>query len=131
MKQSYSIPTTKHFNPVSDPKMVCTCCGGGGLSITILILLELLKQHFNGKAVIIHSGARCAKHNAQEGGAKNSEHKFTEEEPLVDVADIHIEGVSPQELYMFVKSLPFANLLGIGKYKTFVHVDTRGYAARW
>lgn len=121
---------TQHFSPEGDEKFTCSCCNGGGISIATLIVLEVIRMHF-GKPVVLHSAARCEKYNKQVGGAKNSEHKFTEDEPLVNAVDIHVEGVSIQELYLFVKSLPFANLLGIGKYKSFVHVDTRGYAARW
>ncbi len=125
-----NVPNTQHFNVESDKMMSCPCCGKGGLSIPLLILIEWLRTHY-GKPVIITSGARCEKHNLKVGGSKNSEHKTTEEDPLSDAADIYVKGVSIQELYLYVKSLPFANLLGIGKYKGRLHVDTRGYAARW
>ena len=121
--------TTEHFNPVSDPKLRCSCCGTGQVSIATFILLETVREHFKA-AVSIHSGPRCAKHNKEVGGAKNSEHLIREDDD-VDAVDIVVEGVTPHEVYMYLKALPYASLLGIGKYKTFVHVDTRGYAARW
>ena len=121
---------TQHFSPEGDEKFTCSCCKGGGISIATLIVLEVIRMHFN-KPVTILSAARCRKYNKQVGGSKNSEHIFTEDEPLVDAVDIHVKDVSVQELYMFLKNLPFANLLGIGKYKNFIHIDTRGYAARW
>lgn len=125
-----NIYRTKHFSPEGDAKFTCSCCGSGGISIATLIVLEVIRTHFN-KPVVLHSAARCEKYNKRIGGAKNSEHKSTRDEPLVDAVDIHVEGVSIPQLHLFVKSLPFANLLGIGRYKTFVHIDTRGYAARW
>jgi len=127
------VPQTKNFSPELDEKFACTCCGDGGLSIATLILLETIKTHYKGAIVHIHSAARCKQYNSLVGGSKKSEHLSTLEEPLVDAVDIHVEGVSVQELYLYLKSLPYANLLGIGKYIAdgFVHVDTRGYGARW
>lgn len=123
---------TQHFKESSDPKSVCSCCGTGGLSISILVVLEHIRQ-LTGKPVAILSGARCTKYNASVGGSKNSEHKSTDEDPLSDAVDITVEGMSAKELHLLVKDLPYANLLGIGYYpkQKFVHVDTRGYAARW
>lgn len=111
-------------------EFVCPCCGQGGASIPLLMLLETIRAEFKAP-VRITSGARCVLHNKAVGGAKNSEHITTEAEPLVDAADIQVKGVSPTKVITFLKTLPYQNLLGIGKYKSWVHVDTRGYAARW
>ena len=123
---------TQHFTEAADSKSVCSCCGTGGLSISILIVLEHIRQ-LTGKPVVLSSGARCKKHNAKEGGSKNSEHLSTEEDPYSDAVDISVKDISTKELHLLVKGLPYANLLGIGYYPKggFVHVDTRGYAARW
>ena len=125
-----SLPETQHFSKDKDPLFSCPCCGLGGLSIPLLVVLEGIREYFQ-SPVTITSGARCTKHNASEGGAKRSEHLVTEEEPLSDAADIKVEGATPTQVYLYVKSLPYANLLGLGKYKSWVHIDTRGYAARW
>ena len=121
---------TANFTAKGDELFQCPCCAKGGLSIALLIVLETVRAHF-GAPVTITSGARCAKHNTRVGGAKRSEHIITTDEPLSDAVDISVEGATTTQVYMFLKSLPYANLLGIGKYKTWVHVDTRGYAARW
>ena len=123
---------TQHFTETTDSKCVCSCCGTGGLSIAILVVLECIRSAAN-SPVIISSGARCTKHNTKVGGTKNSEHRSTDEDPLSDAVDIRVEGMSTKELHLLVKGLPYANLLGIGYYpkQGFVHVDTRGYAARW
>lgn len=122
---------TEHFNPEIDKKMHCTCCGGGQMSVGILIFLEHIRLHFN-KAVVIHSGPRCKNYNKEVTGSKTSEHLIVDNED-VDVVDFHVVDVSTKELHMYVKSLPYANLLGIGYYPKdgFVHVDLRGYPARW
>jgi len=123
---------TQHFTEETDVKSVCSCCGTGGLSISILIVLEHLRQ-IVGKPITISSGARCEQHNAKEGGSKNSEHLSTDNDPFADAVDISVEGMSTKELHLTVKGLPYANLLGIGYYPKdgFIHVDTRGYGARW
>jgi uncharacterized protein YcbK (DUF882 family) len=123
---------TQHFTEATDSKSVCSCCGTGGLSIAILIVLEHIREKANAP-VVLSSGARCTKYNRSVGGGKNSEHKSTDEDPLSDAVDIRVEGMSTKELHLLVKGLPYANLLGIGYYPKdgFVHVDTRGIAARW
>lgn len=123
---------TQHFTEAGDSKAVCSCCGTGGLSIAILIVLEHIRER-TGKPVILQSGARCTTYNSKEGGSKNSEHRSTDEDPLSDAVDIRVEGMSTKELHLLVKGLPYANLLGIGYYPKdgFIHVDTRGLAARW
>lgn len=128
-----TIRSTEHFNPVIDKKLTCSCCGQGQLSIATFIVLETVRMHFDAP-VTIESGPRCRAYNKKVGGADKSEHRiFTEDGDLLDVdaVDIKVKGHTPQEVYLYLKNLPYANLLGIGKYKTFTHVDTRGYAARW
>ena len=124
---------TLHFTEQGDKMAVCPHCGTGGLSTSILIVLEHIRERLEGKPITINSGARCEIHNKAVGGTKNSEHKSTPEDPLSDAVDIKAEGVSTKELHLLVKGLPYANLLGIGYYPKdgFVHIDTRGYAARW
>lgn len=120
---------TKHFHPVTDNKLKCQCCGEGRLSVATFIVLETVRMHFD-KPVYITSGPRCEKHNRAVGGSARSEHLIIEGED-VEAVDIQVDGVKPHEVYRYLCDLPYANLLGIGKYKTFTHVDTRGYAARW
>lgn len=122
--------STKNFNSDVDVKMKCTCCGKGGISIATLIVLEDVRRHFD-KPVTITSGARCESYNKSVGGTKRSEHLVTESEPLADAVDIVVEDVSPTQVYLYLKNTAYASLLGLGKYKEFTHVDTRGYAARW
>lgn len=124
-----TVRSTEHFHPDSDEKLTCTCCGEGQLSIATFIVLEVVRVHFDAPTSL-HSGPRCVVHNAAVGGAKNSEHLIREGED-VDAVDFTVKGVTPTAVYLFLKSLPYASLLGLGKYKDFTHMDTRGYAARW
>jgi uncharacterized protein YcbK (DUF882 family) len=124
------IYSTKNFHVQTDPKMVCTCCGEGGLSISILLVLETIRKHF-GVPVTILSGARCVQYNKKVGGASKSIHKINAYKTLSDAADIYVKGVPPKKVAKFIETLPYSDLLGIGIYKTFIHVDTRGEHARW
>jgi uncharacterized protein YcbK (DUF882 family) len=121
---------TTNFTAKTDPKLACSCCGKGGASIALLIVLEDVKRHF-AAGVGINSCARCTSYNKSERGTKNSEHRIDDESPWSDAADITVTGVTPTKVYSYLKSTPYANLLGLGKYKDFTHVDVRGYPARW
>jgi len=124
---------SKNFTVGTDPMMVCPATGEGGLSVGLLILLEQIKEKCDGAAVTINSGARSVQHNAAVGGSTKSEHLVNVDNPYSDAADISVKGVSTKALHTIVKNLPYANLLGIGYYPEdkFVHVDVRGYGARW
>jgi uncharacterized protein YcbK (DUF882 family) len=89
-----------------------------------------------GRKVIVNSGCRCTEHNVKMGGvadasgkrirgalggAKDSNHTHG------TAADIRCPGVSANDLWIHVRAL-WANgelpyLAGLGKYKTFIHVD--------
>jgi hypothetical protein len=51
----------------------CPCCGESGVSETLVLWLDLLRRAWGGP-VIVNSGRRCAAHNAQVGGSKQSRH---------------------------------------------------------
>lgn len=122
---------THHFNPKHDKMMHCPCCGEGQLSIATLLVLETVRMHF-GVPVTITSGPRCTEHNKKVGGAEwTSQHLYEPHERDPAAADIVVRGVPPNDVYDFLCRLPYANLLGIGGYTEFTHVDTRGYKARW
>jgi len=76
------------------------------------------------KPVIITSGYRCADHNEAVGGDEKSYHMFGM------AADICVSGVTTRSLAAKAESVGFE---GIGIYvdKAFVHVDVRGYPAKW
>lgn len=49
-------------------------CGFNDIDIRLVNILEQIRTHFNNNPIIITSGCRCAKHNAQVGGVANSYH---------------------------------------------------------
>lgn len=99
-------------------------CARGGLHVTeidweLVEWLEEIRKHF-GKPVIINSAFRCEDHNSKVGGKPNSQHLTG------NAADIKINGVSPEKIAAYAKSLTRnAGHGGVGTYNTFVHIDTR------
>lgn len=71
----------------------------------------------------INSAYRCTEHNIEIGGSKNSQHmlgKATDIRPLGPTSLDHVREKAIE--------LGFD---GIGAYKTFLHLDSRGNIARW
>ena len=93
------------------------------------ILCEI-REHY-GSPLIINSGYRCPTHNAKVGGAANSRHTKG------DAVDFVVKGVKTKEVYEFCENLPCADEIGLAikhnpnEFKGFVHLDTRGFKARW
>lgn len=86
-------------------------------------VLEKIREHF-GKPVVVSSGYRTESHNAKNGGAAYSQHKYGM------AADIAISGVKPEAVAAYAeKLLPTSG--GIGVYKSFCHVDVRETKSRW
>lgn len=82
-------------------------CGKDGISPKLVHILEYIRAYFGGREVIITSGCRCVKHNAEVGGVKGSKH--------IDnlAADFYIKGVSINEVMKLTKYLVS---IGILKY---------------
>ena len=71
---------------------------------------------------------RCKEHNADVGGAVNSQHLKGK------AADIKSKTLNPKEIASIVDDLMKSEkfkLGGVGIYNTFTHVDIRGSRARW
>lgn len=100
-------------------------CNDG--SDTILIdhklaaLLQNIRDRF-GSTVVINSAYRTKSHNAAEGGNSRSLHLTGQ------AADIKVNGVSPLTVARYAESI---GVKGIGRYSTFVHVDTRANRYFW
>lgn len=94
---------------------------------TVRVLLEL-KQRLGNPQITLNSVYRSRAYNESVGGARNSQHmKFT----AVDFVAHDGRGPSSwaKELYKMRSEGRFKG--GIGVYRSFVHVDTRGYNADW
>ena len=62
---------SEHFNLM---EFQCPCCHTALLQPRLVLMLEALRIRW-GLPLIINSGYRCAKHNIEVGGAKNSLHR--------------------------------------------------------
>lgn len=92
----------------------------------LVAALEELR-HYTHCPIYINSGFRCDQHNANVGGANESQHTKG------NAADITIVGVSILEMYGYACAIPNFNNGGIGLYpdQDFIHVDVRRGRARW
>lgn len=122
LKTEGSRQITDHFrvyefacNDGSDPVFI---------SQALADILENIRVHF-GKPVHINSGYRTVSFNAS---LKNSSKKSQHCNGLA--ADIRVEGVSPDRVADYAEQL-LGDHGGVGRYKTFTHVDTRSEKARW
>lgn len=101
----------------------CKHCKKLKLDINLLLKLEELRTKTG--PLIINSGYRCPIHNASKEvkGAKNSQHlKGT-------AADLRGVNMAPNQVYTLSDKV-FSNG-GVGRYKTFTHVDVRPGRSRW
>jgi uncharacterized protein YcbK (DUF882 family) len=91
--------------------------------------LEKIRERA-GTPLLVTSGYRCAKRNAEVGGAVRSEH-------LRGIAaDLHPLRKTPEELTAVIEAMEADGSIepcGLGQYKrkTIVHFDIRAEHARW
>ena len=102
------------------------CCNNSAPVHPNLILgLQELRDKAN-SSIIITSGFRCIKHNSDENGSENSFHT------LAEAADIKCPGKSIAELADLAETVEVFKNGGIGKYRSWLHVDVRSTGpARW
>lgn len=107
----------------SRSEFACKCgCGQDTVDVELIVLLEKIRAHFNAP-ITIHSGNRCTKYNKSVGGKPKSQHLLSR------AADFTVKGVTPEEVYNYCDGWHTSG--GLGKYKTFTHIDTRGDPVRW
>lgn len=78
-----------------------------------------------GKPVSVNSGLRCKQHNANVGGASNSQHMYGTAADLGCPA-----GVTPQKMYNIAEEI-MGDTGGLGLYSWGIHIDSRKTKARW
>lgn len=104
-------------------EFACKCgCGQNTVDAGLIYYLEQIRSFFD-KAVIITSGNRCKSHNKSVGGSPRSQHLLSR------AADIKVSGVAPELVAEYAEQI---GVPGVGRYKTFTHLDTRnGKPVRW
>ena len=112
---------TKNF---SRSEFACKCkCGFDTIDFETVTILQKVADHFD-KPVKVTSGARCFHHNKKVGGKPSSQHLKGR------AADIQVSDTEPADVYEFLNS-EYPDRLGLGKYNSFTHIDTRKERARW
>jgi len=99
----------------------CRHCGKVKLNVELLLKLEELRKQTG--ALIINSGYRCPTHNKNVGGITNSEHLKG------NAADVNAPSMKPDKVHSIADKV-FSNG-GVGKYRTFTHVDVGINRYRW
>lgn len=105
-------------------EFTCPHCKVTLIAYKLLDGLQQLRDKIE-KPIVINSGFRCNEYNKAKGGVINSRHLYG------DAADIRVPGMSSTQLKVKVEQIPVFEGGGIGLYRTYVHVDTRGVKARW
>lgn len=98
---------------------------------SLIDTLVEIREYYN-KSIVINSGYRCPSHNKAVGGASKSRHMYG------DAVDFIVKDIPTKEVFKHVlqtyNNKPFGIALSINpndEFKGFVHLDTRGYKARW
>lgn len=124
IKQFKKGTNTKLTNNFSSTEFDCNCkrpeCQWTLIDMNHINRLQEKRDKL-GKSIHINCGYRCAAHNAEVGGASQSQHMDG------TATDIVVGGMTPDEV---AKEMEDA-FDGIGQYTTFTHVDSRGSKARW
>ena len=94
------------------------------ISTALVEILENIRVHF-GKPVHINSGYRTVSYNKTVSGSSS-----TSQHCNGLAADIRVEGVSPDRVADYAEQL-LGDHGGVGRYKTFTHVDVRANKSRW
>lgn len=115
---------TKVYTYFDSSRIACRCgCDFMIINDELFTILKDVREHFN-KPLILNCVCRCPIHNKNEGGVDRSQHLTGK------AADIRMPGVSPQEIFDYIDS-KYGHRVGLSAYNSFVHVDVRGYKARW
>ena len=116
-------PGEWNFPDFQQSEFACKCgCGFDDINHRLVQILEDIRSHFGGHPVIITSGCRCPKHNAEVGGVQGSRHV------LGKAADFYIQGVSTKDLLNYCQSLVNQGILRYtytnnGSMNGVVHID--------
>ncbi len=106
-------------------ELACKCgrveCDAMPVQATFLAKLNMLRELW-GRPLVVLSGCRCQYWNKEQGGALKSEHMRG------NAADLRIS--SRMDADRLAELADKVGLLGIGIYKTWVHVDD-GARRRW
>lgn len=125
-------PTATHYSPNFTRKELdcrCGCVAPKHIQRNLAKLassLEKMRPLVPGGKIAVNSGYRCPAHNKAVGGASKSQHMSGL------AADLRVPPGSQNKYVKAAMQVPEFNNGGIGVYPNGgVHVDRRGYRARW
>lgn len=111
-----------HF---TERELACKHCGLTGCTDELKAALDLLRDII-GQPVYVNDAYRCLDHNAAVSLVAKSQH------PAGTAADVHVPGLTLQQMYDAAKQVDAFMNGGIGVYQgNFIHVDVRKGPARW
>ena len=90
----------------------------------LMMLLEWVRRTDGEAPVLVNSWYRDPAYNAAVGGVPHSMHL------TLGAADIVKVGWSPADVADLLGHAPHKHMLGIGRYKSFTHIDIRGMIGR-
>ena len=104
-------------------EFACKCgCGLDTVDFELVRALDYMRNHYD-RAITVNSGCRCESYNTLVGGSDNSQHI------VCRAADIVVDGITPELVAELAEQMEMG---GVGRYRSFTHVDTRSNAqARW
>ena len=106
---------------VIDGILVCTATQIETNIIETAKKLDRIRKILGNKPIHVNSWYRPSHINFRVGGSKHSRHQYG------DAVDIRSDYFSPFEIFSKLQD----HQGGLGKYHSFVHIDWRGYKARW
>ena len=111
--------STENFNPITDPKLLCTCghpdCDQRSVSQTHLWMVQDVRYHLN-IPMVIRSGGRCPNHTEELGRTTPADHQKG------TGTDVRATGATRGNLVAAGISAGF-NAIGVAN--TFVHLGYR------
>lgn len=122
--------------PVSRSDFACKCgCGFDTIDYGLMRILIDIDKNLQPGGIVVYSGCRCREYNdkvqreslgdSYKPYSSKSQHMFGR------AADIVVSGFEPEEVYQYLADR-YKGFYGIGKYKTFTHIDSRTKGpARW
>ncbi len=90
----------------------------------LLDVLEWLREEGGAASVLINSWYRNRRYNDSIGGVTHSMHL------TCGAADVTKVGFTPSQVADLLEKHPHKRLFGIGRYRSFTHVDVRGMIGR-
>lgn len=103
----------------------CKCgeCGMDTVDVELLALLQDIRNKFG--PLKVTSAHRCVDYNKAIGGKENSYHLYGR---AADIVPLNADIIEVSE---YVESINHQGGMGVYPDKSFIHLDSRSYKARW